>query len=187
MPGDLPEAARWARRGLDIRLDVCGTDDITVVFDEAALVPILIHQGEYGPARALLDVVLPRLERQLGAAHYEVAVALTNLGALDAHQRRWEQAVAHRHRAAEVKRNALGPDSPELIRTLANLAFAADQAADPILARRSGAETLRIARASLSPSHPIRSSLEAGHEQWCRLRLEREPDRLLKPSSSHSV
>ena len=60
----------------------------------------------------------------------------------------------------------LGPDSPELIRTLANLAFAAEQTADLILARRSGAEALRIARTSLSPSHPLRSSLEARHERW---------------------
>ena len=166
MRGDLREAAQWARRGLDIRRDVCGADDITVVFDEAALVPILIHQGEYGPARAMLDVVLPRLERQFGPAHYEVAVALTNLGALDAYQRCWEQAVAHLSRAAGIKRNALGPDSPELIRTLANLAFAAEQTPDPILARGSGAEALRIARTDLSPSHPLRVSLEASHLRW---------------------
>jgi tetratricopeptide (TPR) repeat protein len=157
--GDLDEARDWAQRGVQIRQKICGDDHINVILDQAALVPILIQRGEYEQARTLLDTVLPRLERDYGPWHYEVSVALTNLGALEAHEQRWEQARDRLLRAAEIKRNALGPDSPELVRTLANLAFVAENAGDSALARESTAEAQRVARTSLPPTHPVHRTI----------------------------
>jgi Tfp pilus assembly protein PilF len=105
-------------------------------------------------------VVLPRLERDLGAQHYEVSVALTNLGALEAGQHQWEQARDHLSRAAEIKRATFGPDSPELVRTLANLAFVVEQAGDVAQARHLAGEAARIAQATLPLPHPLRRVID---------------------------
>ena len=159
--GNMPEALHWACRGLHIRQEICRAEHITVTFDQAALVPILIQTGQYGQARALLDVVVPRLERDFGSDDYEVSVALTNLGALDAHEQRWEQARDNLLRAADIKRTALGPQHPELVTTLINLAVVAEHTGDAGLAASSNNEALRIAQASLSETHPLRRLLES--------------------------
>lgn len=159
--GNLAEAERWARRGVRVRCDVHGPNHITVVYDLGALAPILIRRGLHAEARELLTAVLGRLRRDLGDAHYEVSVVLTNLGALDAAEQRWAQARQHLSEAVRIKRSVLGPDSPELVRTLANLAVVAQRTGEPALARRSRDEARRVAEATLPPSHPLRGQLDA--------------------------
>lgn len=44
--GALDEAVRWARRGVELRRRVSGSDHINVVYDQAPLAPILIQMGE---------------------------------------------------------------------------------------------------------------------------------------------
>jgi len=159
--GNLEQAERWARRGVRVRCDVHGPNHIAVVYDLGALAPILIQRGLRAEARELLGSVLARLRRDLGDSHYEVSVVLTNLGALDAAEQRWMDARHHLSDAARIKRSVLGPDSPELVRTLANLSMAAERTGDLALARRSRDEARRIAADSLPPSHPLRDQLEA--------------------------
>jgi hypothetical protein len=52
-----------------------------------------------------------------------------------------------------------GPGQPELVRTLANLAFLAENAGGSVLARESSAEAQRVARTSLPPTHPVHRAI----------------------------
>jgi hypothetical protein len=62
--------------------------------------------------------------------------------------------------AFRLKRNALGPDSPDLIATLFNHAVVAKLAGADADAATSGSEALRIARLAMTPSHPLRRAVE---------------------------
>ena len=80
--GDLATAERFARHGLTIRLAALGDDDLAVAADRAALAPIVDGLGRHDEADTLIRQALAVFVAQLGAEHYEVAVALHNLAAV---------------------------------------------------------------------------------------------------------
>lgn len=71
-----------------------------------------------------------------------------------------EPARDHLSRAVAIKRITFGPDSSELVATLANLAFVARQAGDVAQAHHLAGEDARIARASLPETHPVRRTVD---------------------------
>jgi tetratricopeptide (TPR) repeat protein len=143
--------------------------------DEGVLGAVLAAQGREAEARNLLNQVLIDMEHAHGPDHYEVAVVLQNLAALDHHQDP-ARAQQRYERALQIKRQQLGARHPEagiLLNNLAtlhlqqgrhHLALALCTRARHLLARRYG------------PNHPasrtceqnlqrIRTQLAAQHAQ----------------------
>jgi tetratricopeptide (TPR) repeat protein len=158
--GDLPGAARCARRGLAMRRRLFGADDLAVLLDEGNLAPILVALGEFDAAQAMLDRLLVEFTARLGETDLEVAVTLTNLGALAGHRGDWAAARHHLARATELKELRFGVDSPDLIGTLANLAVVTENDGDRARAAAVLARARRIARRALPPTHPLREHVE---------------------------
>ncbi|GIE76989.1 hypothetical protein Aph02nite_29390 [Actinoplanes philippinensis] len=156
---DLRQAIRWGRSGLDLRRTVAGPDDLPVLFDEGNLAPILIAAGEFDEAGRLLAHVHAQFVAQLGADDYEVAVALTNLGALAARRDDLPVALDHLTEAVRIKSARLGPEHPDLIRTLINIAVVAENLGDPDTSGRAHTRALAIAEATLPPDHDLLCTL----------------------------
>ena len=106
-----------------------------------------------------MEAALAVFERALGDDHYEVAVTLGNLAALDA--QRGDQALAERRlrRALAIKERSLGQDHLELAATLGTLGVIRRRQGDTIDARElyrralalyetRGLDTIRTSRSS---------------------------------------
>ena len=71
----------------------------------------------------LFEETLAIREELLGGKHREVASALNNLGNLSYAAGQYEAAKTQYHQAREIFETALGPDDPDVARTLNNLAI----------------------------------------------------------------
>jgi tetratricopeptide (TPR) repeat protein len=158
--GEPAQAAEWARKGLALRRDLVGDDDLLVLLDEGNLAPILVVLGAYDEAETLLVRLHERLVAKLGPNDYEVAVALTNLGGLAAHRGQWSAAEAYLNQALRIKTDLIGADHPDLLRTLVNLSVVTEHLGQTDGAGQAHRRALGIARAHLSPEHPLRRTLE---------------------------
>ncbi|GAA2887974.1 hypothetical protein Acy02nite_81910 [Actinoplanes cyaneus] len=158
--GDLTQALAWGRRGLELRRTLAGPDDLAVLLDEGNLAPILIAAGGLDEAENLLSHVHAQLLVQRDRDDYEIAVTLTNLGALAAHRGDLPVALSSLTEAARIKSAELGPEHPELIRTLLNIAVVAEKLGELDHSRQAHAQALSIARATLPPDHQLRLTLE---------------------------
>ncbi len=148
---DFAAAEPHARRSVELRRRLLGTDHIATAEDEAAWAPILHALGRDDEAEALLRHAIPILERDLGPDHPEVAGAWNNLGSalsdLDA------AAAAYRH-ALSAKERVLGPEHPALAITLNNLAVNARRRGEPAEAELIYLRALGILEGRVEPDHP---------------------------------
>ena len=149
-------ARRCGRRGLAMRRRVWGPDDLAVLLDEGNLAPILVRLHEYEAAGEMLHRLLERFTERGEDA--EVAVTLTNLGALAAHRYDWPTARRHLERAAELKERCFGPYGVELIPTLVNLGIAVENEGGEAYVHFGRARD--IANRGLPAGHPLRTRLE---------------------------
>jgi tetratricopeptide (TPR) repeat protein len=140
--GDPHTALDWARRGIATRAELGGGHKL--VLDQAALAPILVALGEYDEAGQVLENVLAAHRARYGPEHYEVAVALHNLGGLLARQERYSEAYEQFQRCLEMKERVLGPRHPQLRTTLLNLAIVAELLGDSDTATRVRARVLAL-------------------------------------------
>lgn len=124
--GDWAAAEELARRGLSLRLAAAEQRPDAVVADMIALAAILEGTGKYDEAAECCREALARLQalpddmaRTLAS---EFAVALNNLGSMEARQGRYDKATALLERALGVKRRLLAPDHPDVALSMHNLA-----------------------------------------------------------------
>jgi tetratricopeptide (TPR) repeat protein len=101
-----------------LRSSLTPIDPIAVAADEAVLAACLAGSGERDAARALFDKVLRTVEEGYGPDHYEVAVAVHNLAALDPNPSEAEKGYL---RALTIKMRRLGVRHPEVGALWANL------------------------------------------------------------------
>ncbi len=162
--GRFAEAEVPARRGLEIRLNVAGPDHHTADLDRIALASILDHLDLRAEAEELLQLTLPRLRERLGPDS-EVAVALTNLGALVQRDGRYDEAERLYREALAIRERELGPRSPSLAGTLNNLGTVLRRAGRPDEARAVFERALAVLGRSVGPEHPTRRTIEINLER----------------------
>ena len=152
-----------AERAIRTALAVPGRSAAGHAADKGLLGAVLAARGRPEDARAVLRRVLTEMEHLHGPSHYEVAVVLQNLAALD--QRvdpvRSEELY---ERALRIKRRRLGRSHPEVGVLLNNLATLHSQQEHDDLARAECAEARTILRRRYGSEHPATRSCE----QNCR-------------------
>ena len=87
-------------------------DALEAAADRAALAAILEAHGRHREARETQREVLSTLEMVLGPDHYEVGVALSDLGAMHMSARRFGDADAALTRAVAIFERVLGTSHP---------------------------------------------------------------------------
>lgn len=172
--GGLEHAARsfaaaepHARRSVELRRRLLGSEHVSTAEDEAALAPILHALERDGEARELLRHAIPILERELGPSHPEVASAWHNLGAALS----GNEAEAAYRRALAAKEEALGPDHPSVALTLNNVAVAARRRGALDEAEALYRRAIEILERRVEPTHP---NLELARRNLDRLVEERK-------------
>jgi serine/threonine protein kinase/tetratricopeptide (TPR) repeat protein len=151
--GRLDEAARLSREATATLAEQVGDDDPRTRLAEVTAAEILVDRGELAPARARLDVLIPRLAESFGPEAPESvraralhASVLGSLGEFDA-------ALTEERQVLDMVRRRLGPDHLETAERLGSLAFA--------LAERSrfdeAEKALREALAILGRNHALGS------------------------------
>jgi tetratricopeptide (TPR) repeat protein len=134
--GALDEARARHERALDLRTRAFGPDHPDVALSLVALANVLSEAGETGLALAVHHQALTTLARDVRTAY--LPSALVNLAIV--HAQRGEHAAARDAlaRAAELHARTLGPDHPDTLDTVAQLAGAeaaagfADAAVDAV-------------------------------------------------------
>jgi tetratricopeptide (TPR) repeat protein len=145
--GNFAAAARHARRSVEIRQGILGSDHLDVVADRAALAAILDALGEDAEAEALLRHALDVFTRALGPDHVEVAITRGNLAALLHRRGDLDQAEPLYRSALATREKLRGPGHPELAIILDNLAALCEDRGDT-----AQAQALRARAATLRPA-----------------------------------
>jgi CHAT domain-containing protein/Tfp pilus assembly protein PilF len=150
--GKLDEAREAYERALRIRETALGAEHIDVGRVLAALSALASNTGDFSRARELGERALRIAERaadpvaEAGAAN-NLALALFQLNDHAGSRQRLEQAL----RAYE---RALGPDHPEVGKTLSNLANVVSESGDLAEARRLYERAIAIQEKRQGPDHP---------------------------------
>lgn len=178
--GDHDTAHGYARRGLDVREALAQPDPLALAQDRAAFAAILIDLHRYDEADALLADALATYESWYGPRHYEVGVALHNLGCLRYRQGQLDAAAGTLRRAYEVKRAVLGRRHPDLAITLFAQARCARALDDPRLAVSLLRKACRLLDRVVSPDQP---TLVACRQQLAELVNHLERPGRIRPLS----
>ncbi|WP_165952345.1 tetratricopeptide repeat protein [Kribbella albertanoniae] len=173
--GDAVAAESVAREGIALRERSAATNPLDLAADRAALAAILVDLHQTDEAHELLADVIAVFERRYGPEHYEVAVALHNLGSLEHRAGDFQSAAANLDRSAEIKRLALRPDHPDLAITLHNLACAQTELGLVSQAITSLREAITLLTDVVATDHPTLKS--------CHKRLMFLADSPLEPAA----
>ncbi|MBL7497174.1 tetratricopeptide repeat protein [Frankia sp. CNm7] len=160
--GDLAAAEHASRRAFDTRRRLLGDEHPATVGDLGALAAVVLDRGRVEEAVGMLEGVLRAFERIHGSEHYEVAVALHNLGTAYFLAGDRPRAAAALRRGLALKRRALHGDHPDLASTACNLAAVHLAEGDTARAADLWAEGARVLRGVVAPDHPtLRTCLES--------------------------
>lgn len=151
--GRYSRAAKYARKGLQLRLECAASDSLPVASDRAALAAILHGLGNYKEAETHYRAALRVYRREYGASHPEIAVVLNNLGAFCQATRRMKRSEFYYRSALEMKRSELGYSHPDVAVTMNNLAMLYIAWGKSELAQAFLQKALQILKASLGASH----------------------------------
>ena len=152
-------AEKYARRGLELRLNCTHNDSLAVASDRAALAAILDGQQQFDESKKLYFKALSVYRRKYGASHPEIAVVLSNLGALYHATCRPKLAQTHYHAALRMKRRELGASHPDIGVTMNNLAMLHSTQGRRELAESWFKRALQIFKSTLGNSHPVTREL----------------------------
>jgi tetratricopeptide (TPR) repeat protein len=148
-----------AEREIRTALAIPGRCAAARAADKGLLGAVFAARGRHEEAGAVLRRVLSEMEQLHGPSHYEVAVVLQNLAALD--QRRDPlQAEQLYERALRIKRRRLGRTHPEVGVLLNNLATLHSQQQRDELALAQCTEARNILRRRYGPQHPATQRCE---------------------------
>jgi tetratricopeptide (TPR) repeat protein len=152
--GDLRPAVFWARLAIHIRSGVHGTENLSVLGDEAVLATILQDLGEVPRADKLFRKILRQYQQRLGERHYEVAVVLHNLAACTSALGDDRTALSMALESLSMKQAALGEEHPDIAVTLANVGRLQEKLGDMEAAAATYREAVSILRDHVQPDHP---------------------------------
>jgi CHAT domain-containing protein/Tfp pilus assembly protein PilF len=150
--GKLDEARAAYERALRIRERALGPDHPEVARVLAALSALASNAGDFARARELGERALRIAERSgdplvVAVAANNLALALYQLNDHEGSKRRLEQTL-------QAYERALGPEHPEVGKTLSNLANVVSEAGDLAEARRLYERAIAIQEKRQGPDHP---------------------------------
>lgn len=125
-----------------------------LVADQVALAAILIELGSLREAESIHLRALRVYRRKFGAAHYETAPLLSNLGALYVKTSRFDEAEKTLRRAARALENVLGKNHLRLASVLNNLATLCARRGKFSEADALYTRVLRLLGRQLHPTYP---------------------------------
>jgi tetratricopeptide (TPR) repeat protein len=145
---------QYARKSLQFRARVAGTNSIAIAADRAALAAILDGRSRFEESQKLYRQALKTYRRVYGKSHREIALILNNLAAVYLATGRPTLAEAHCKAALTMKRQELGETHPDFSITMNNLAMLYGS-----LGRREDAQdcfkkAIKLLDDSLGKSHP---------------------------------
>lgn len=154
LKGAHQRAEEHASRAVALRRTVAGQDRVALAEDLAVLAAAVAGQNRYGEARDLFAQASELCRAARPVRHYEIAVHLHNLAAieqacgdLEAAERLYRQALA-------LKERLLGLVHPEIALILNNLGTLLHDRHDTAQAAHCYRRALRIADAADPPEHP---------------------------------
>jgi tetratricopeptide (TPR) repeat protein len=153
-----PQAERHARQAVSLR-HATGADAASLAADRAILAAALAALDNVDEARLQLDQALAACKAARPPRHYEIAVQLHNLAAVDqacGHPQRSEQLY---RQALAIKEDLLGPDHPEVALIANNLGTLLHQQHRPAEAADLFRRALTIAEQSYPPGHPTTTGI----------------------------
>jgi tetratricopeptide (TPR) repeat protein len=111
--GRYEDGVRHAQQAVGAHTRLLGTAHPVVAGDLGVLGANLAGLGELDAARSSFSRALDLFRHRFGPDHYEVAVILHNLAAVDALEGDVDGALRHCQRALSIKAGVLGEDHPE--------------------------------------------------------------------------
>jgi tetratricopeptide (TPR) repeat protein len=145
------EGLPHARAAIALRSQAAPDDHVALAADQAVLASLLAGVGQTDEARATFTRVLATIERAYGPDHYETAVVLHNLAALDPDP---DHAVAIQQRVLAIKERVLGAHHPEVAAARANLGVLHQRAGQDEEALASYQRALPVLERRLCLTHP---------------------------------
>lgn len=144
--GQLEEAERVHREALDYRIAEFGEVSLPVASSRNTLALVLQNAERYTEAQTELDRALTTRRRLLPPDSPEIAVTLTNLGALALEQDELQRARTLFEEALVIQESAWEGDHPNLATTLNNLGYLdqIDEDLDAARSRHEAALSMRL-------------------------------------------
>jgi tetratricopeptide (TPR) repeat protein len=152
--GDYRRAERYARASVQIRIQHEGEHSPGYAADAGALATILACLGKLEEASRLLQAVLAIWHREYGPEHYEVAVTLHNLAAIEAKRNELDAAEANYRESERLKALNLGEHHPDLALTRHNLAVLLYSMGKRGEASHYARSSREVFIKNLAPDHP---------------------------------
>ena len=150
--GDMATAEMHTREALMLHE---GVDEAGAAADRGQLGSILSERGQHEEALALIRRTIDDFAALLGAAHVEVAIAQTTLGAALHRSGDLEGAAQAYAEGLASRQRALGADHPELAPTLLNLGRLAADQNDPETARIWACRAVTVLEGNVVSDHPF--------------------------------
>ena len=120
--GDYEQAERLLKRALEMReKNVDPTEQIYVIQSLKSLASLYETMGQYDKAGVMLEQVVTKIEKLLGADNPIIAAALNDLALHNKTQGKYIKAEQQYQRAIAILEKAGGPDNPALANPLDNL------------------------------------------------------------------
>jgi tetratricopeptide (TPR) repeat protein len=171
---DYAAAEELARKGLDIRRAVAGSDSMDTASTLNNLGVLLLLQGRFEEALPLLEEAVAIYRRVAGDRHPELAKGLENLGNVYYRQREFDRTLALLDEVMTMRREVLGADSPEVARTLNNMGMVNNAAGRPEQAEELLRQALTGLERAYGADHPdlASSHWSLAHVLWGQGKLD---------------
>jgi tetratricopeptide (TPR) repeat protein len=120
--GDLESAEKFYRQAIAMDEELLGPDHPEYAFALSNLAFLLLDLGRPDEAIAMQSTATKILDRAYGEAHPQLATALSGLGFMLNEEKSYAAAELHLVRALAMRRELLGPDNPEVGKSLLTIA-----------------------------------------------------------------
>jgi tetratricopeptide (TPR) repeat protein len=162
--GRFAEGIPSARRGLQMREAIAGSDDVAIGLDCAALASLLEGVGEDAEAERLYRRALTILDLD-PATGREAALARNGLGSVCQSQERYEEAEQHYRTALAQFQTSVRPEHPQLSHILNNLATLHRRRGEDKEARELLARAHELLLRTMGPDHPVTLEVAANKKR----------------------
>jgi non-specific serine/threonine protein kinase len=154
--GDAAKAVGVMRERLAADQALLGPDHTQVLIDKLELAEAMDTESPPDPAgEALIEQVLPGLDRALGPQNGYKAQALDELGSWAMNHRDWPRAVDVFGQAYDLAVQMRGPQDQRSLVEAFNLGYVLERANRPLEAHNRLGAALQLAQAQLGPATPM--------------------------------
>lgn len=119
---DYPEAEKYLRRALDMKVSAVGRDHIAVAFTTSSLAKLYYWKGDYKQAVLHGKECVRIYETACGPEHLDTACALYNLALIFHFKDNYDEAEKAYKRALVIRQRTLGDQHPDTIKVQTNYA-----------------------------------------------------------------